>query len=191
MCETWLIHVWEMTYWCVRHDLIICETWLIHVWDMTSSCVWHDSFMYATWLIHVTDVPSTDHVPLHRVIHAWDMTLLGVRHDSFIARHDSCHGHIVNWSRPSSSPPSPSLPSRITGRSFSNIGPRPAILGICAKHRLVTHYNIFWDIGHMMREYVADYHILWDMCLWHSVTHHNTLWDIWHMMREYIADYDM
>jgi len=32
-----------MTYSYVRHDLFLCETWLIHTWDMTHSYVWHDS----------------------------------------------------------------------------------------------------------------------------------------------------
>ena len=52
MCETWLIHVWDMTYSCMTHDSFMCDTWLIHVWHMTHSCVTQDSFMCDTWLIH-------------------------------------------------------------------------------------------------------------------------------------------
>ena len=80
ICETWLIHMWDMTHSYVRHDSFICETWLIHMWwhmawdtvpdavaarswviwlihmcDMTHSFVWHDSFIRATWLIHTCD----------------------------------------------------------------------------------------------------------------------------------------
>jgi len=77
ICETWLIHMRDMTLsfilvrsdsWAlcpwssyVRNDSVICETWLIHMWDMTHSCI------RETWLIHM-----------------WDMTHSYVRHDSFI-----------------------------------------------------------------------------------------------------------
>jgi len=49
-CETRLIHVWDMTHSCVRHDSFMCETWL-HMCYMTNSCVWHNSFMCETWLV--------------------------------------------------------------------------------------------------------------------------------------------
>ena len=67
ICETWLIHMWDMTRSYVRHDSFICENWLIHMWDMTHSYVWHDSFICVTWLIHICD-----------------MTHSFVWHDSFI-----------------------------------------------------------------------------------------------------------
>ena len=37
MCETWLIHMWDMTH------TYICETWLIHTRDMTHPYVRHDT----------------------------------------------------------------------------------------------------------------------------------------------------
>jgi len=54
-CETWLIHMWDMTHSYVRHDSFICATWLIHMCDMTHSYVRHDSFICATWLIYMSD----------------------------------------------------------------------------------------------------------------------------------------
>jgi len=52
ICETWLIHMWDMTHSYVRHDSFTCETWVIHMWDMTHSHMRHDSFMCRTRLIH-------------------------------------------------------------------------------------------------------------------------------------------
>jgi len=49
--KTWLMHVWDMTHACVRHDSCMCETWLIHEWDETHAYVWHDSFIFVTRLI--------------------------------------------------------------------------------------------------------------------------------------------
>ena len=37
-------------YWC---DSFTCETWLIHMCDMTHSYVWHDSFTCVTLLIWI------------------------------------------------------------------------------------------------------------------------------------------
>ena len=94
MCETWLIHGWDMThpysryYWFIYvrhnsyvrhqinqwHDSFICVIWLIHMCDMTHSYVWHDSFICVTWLIHMCD-----------------MTHSYVRHDSFI-----CEPWLIN-----------------------------------------------------------------------------------------------
>jgi len=53
ICETWLIHMWDMTHSYVRHDSFICETWLIDMWDMTHWYVRHDSFICDTWLRHM------------------------------------------------------------------------------------------------------------------------------------------
>ena len=56
ICETWLIHMCDMTHSCVWHDSFICVTWLIHMCDMTHSCVWHASFVCETWLFHARDM---------------------------------------------------------------------------------------------------------------------------------------
>jgi len=53
---TWLIHLCDITYSFVWHDLFICVAWLVHVCDMTRSCLWRDSFICVTWLIHVRDM---------------------------------------------------------------------------------------------------------------------------------------
>ena len=42
-----------MTHSCGRHDSFICDTWLIHMWDMTHSYVTQDSFICDSWLIHM------------------------------------------------------------------------------------------------------------------------------------------
>ena len=91
VCETWLIHMCDMTHSNVWHDsrlyicdmtysnvrckwifrtctsMSTCETWLIHMCNMTHSYVWHDSFIRVT-----------------RLIHMCDMTHSYVWHDSFI-----------------------------------------------------------------------------------------------------------
>jgi len=46
MFVPWLIHMWDMTPPCVRHDSSICETWLIHTRDMTHPYVRHDTSIY-------------------------------------------------------------------------------------------------------------------------------------------------
>ena len=56
ICATWLVHMWDMTHSYVRHDSFICETRLIHMWDMTHAYVTHDSFICETWLIHMWDM---------------------------------------------------------------------------------------------------------------------------------------
>ena len=73
VCETWLIHVWDMTHSYVRHDSFICETCLIHMWDMTYSCMRHDSALNVSFRSESCCL-----------IHMWDMTHSYVRHDSFI-----------------------------------------------------------------------------------------------------------
>jgi len=71
--ESWLIHVWGMTYAHVRHDSFMCQT-------TTHSYVWHDSFTRETWLIHACDVAAlTRRTPLCCVTQTkwwwiWDMT---------------------------------------------------------------------------------------------------------------------
>jgi len=77
ICETWLIHMCDMTHSYVWHDSFICVTWLIHMWDMTHSCVWHDSFICETWLIHMwhdSFMYGTIHSHVTWLIHMWDMT---------------------------------------------------------------------------------------------------------------------
>jgi len=41
-----------MTHSYVRHDLFLCETWLIHTWDMTHSYVWYDSLSLSKYHGH-------------------------------------------------------------------------------------------------------------------------------------------
>jgi len=55
ICESWLIHMWDMTHSYVRHDSFIWEIRLFHMGDMTHSYVRHDSFICETWLIHMWD----------------------------------------------------------------------------------------------------------------------------------------
>jgi len=70
ICETWLIHMWDMTHSYVRHDSFVCETWLIHMCDMTHSYVTHDSSRYVTWLLYSQNnallSPLSSHIPCLR-----------------------------------------------------------------------------------------------------------------------------
>jgi len=54
ICETWLLHTWDMTHSYVRHDSFIRETWHNNMWDMTPSYVRHDPFICETWLRDMT-----------------------------------------------------------------------------------------------------------------------------------------
>ena len=85
--ETWLLHTWDMTPSCVRHDSFTCETWLLHMWDMTRSYVRHDSFICETWLLRMWDM-TLAHVQIAIqiicgtwLLHVWDMTPSCLRHD--------------------------------------------------------------------------------------------------------------
>ena len=77
-----------MTHSSVRHDLFICETWLIHLWDMTHSSVRHDSFIHGhvlfirmTSRIDLWDIRS--HVSL--ICETWDMWS-----NNWSVRHETC-----------------------------------------------------------------------------------------------------
>ena len=61
-CETWRIHIWDMTHSYMRHDAFLYETWPIHTRDMTHSYVRHDSFIHETRLIHMRDVSRRAHL---------------------------------------------------------------------------------------------------------------------------------
>jgi len=113
VCETWLIHMCDMTHSNVWHDsrlyicdmtysnvrckwifrtctsMSTCETWLIHMCNMTHSYVWHDSFIRVTRLIHMCDMTHSyvwhdSFIRVTRLIHMCDMTHSYVWHDSFI-----------------------------------------------------------------------------------------------------------
>jgi len=65
ICVAWLIHMCDLTYSYVRHDLFVCVIgphsctcvkWHIHMYDTTHSYVWHDSFICVTWRIHMCDM---------------------------------------------------------------------------------------------------------------------------------------
>ena len=45
ICETWFIHMWDMTHSYARHDWFICETYLIHMCNMTHAYARHVLFM--------------------------------------------------------------------------------------------------------------------------------------------------
>ena len=58
VCVTWLIHVRDVTYWCIWYDLLISEgelPWFASEWVYV--CVWHDSFMKGTWRMRITNMP--------------------------------------------------------------------------------------------------------------------------------------
>jgi len=107
ICETWLIHMRDMTHLHVRqhmsnmrHDAFTWditnshETWLIHMRDMTHSYHKHVSFIWQTWLIQMWVRQYSSHLMTHsyetslihmwHVAFAWDMTHLYERHDSCI-----------------------------------------------------------------------------------------------------------
>jgi len=78
VCETGLVHMWDMTHFYARHDVFIhmCDAlWMVHIADvMTHSYVRHDSSICETWLISMRDMTY-----LFTCV-----TLLYVRHHSFI-----------------------------------------------------------------------------------------------------------
>jgi len=96
-CSCWLVDIWDMTHWCVRHDSLTCETWLADVWDMTR---WH---VRQTWLVNVWDTACS------WLVDMWDMTrwylsmiCWHVRHDSLICKYDvlTClPSHRSQWGR--------------------------------------------------------------------------------------------
>ena len=91
VCETWLMHMWDMNHSYVRHDSSICETWLIHMWDMTHSCDRHDSSILTLSLQRRSSLMwlnSCDSFmcvmgPIG-LLHMCDVTHTQVRHDSSI-----------------------------------------------------------------------------------------------------------
>jgi len=74
----------------VRHELFICETWHVHMWDMTHSYVWHDSFVCVIRLIHERrdmSYSSVRHDPF--MCETWPINVecmghSSVRHDPFM-----------------------------------------------------------------------------------------------------------
>jgi len=84
--ETWLIHIWDITYSCVRNESFISETWLIHTWDMAHWCAWRRIHMsHVTWLIHMWGALSIASIydmslclpimSLHPCIHMWHVSM--------------------------------------------------------------------------------------------------------------------
>ena len=60
LCVTLLIHVCVLTHLCTAHrESFICVTWLIHMWNVTHSYVWHVSFICVTWVILMCDIPHS------------------------------------------------------------------------------------------------------------------------------------
>jgi len=97
ICVTWLIHMCDMTHWCVWHYWFIWVPWVIYRCAMTHSYVCHDSFICVPWLIHMCDMGAMSHLyvrasPLPQplltsatwLIHMRDMTDLYGWDDSFI-----------------------------------------------------------------------------------------------------------
>jgi len=95
---TWLIHVWDTTHSCLRHNSFMSVTWLIRVCGMAYLCLWRDSFMSVTWLMHVCDTtrPCLWHDSFMFVswlIHVCDM-MSCLWHDSLMVWHDPC---MICW----------------------------------------------------------------------------------------------
>jgi len=88
ICETWLLHLWDMTHSYVRHDPFICETWLFHAWDLTHSYMGHDSFMCETDSIickrQILRLWNMTPSATRDTLICWNMTSSSVRHDSFV-----------------------------------------------------------------------------------------------------------
>ena len=59
---TWLIHIYDVTHWCICDDSWISVTWRTRMHEHfifvneDLLCIWHDTLMYVKWLIHVRDV---------------------------------------------------------------------------------------------------------------------------------------
>jgi len=86
---TWLVDVYDMTCWCVWHDLLMCVTWLIHLCDMAHWYVWHDSLIRVTWLVDVCDmihwcVWHDSFICVTWLVDMCDMTRWCVWHDSLM-----------------------------------------------------------------------------------------------------------
>jgi len=62
MYVTWLIHIYDVTHWCICDDSWISVTWRTRMYEhfifvnAESLYIWHDTSMYVKWLIHVRDV---------------------------------------------------------------------------------------------------------------------------------------
>ena len=89
-------------HWCVWQDPSTCVTWLIHVCDVTYSYVWHDlyrphsfacmtcvwqTFMCATLLIHMYDVCDKTHPHVCGII----PTMSDMTHKNLIHLHVWCN----------------------------------------------------------------------------------------------------
>jgi len=99
ICETWLIHMYDIDHFYACHDSFKCETWLIHTYDMDQIYVWYASFICMCWgqgmhtfgklkvLKHDSFICET------WLVHMWDMTQPHVRYDMyhFYAWHDFMH----------------------------------------------------------------------------------------------------
>ena len=97
ICETWLIHMWDMTHSYVRHNSLIYETRLIHMWDMTHWYVRHDSFICETWLMHMCAYEWQPFICAHVhescLTYQWVMSHISMSHVSHI--NESCL--IYQW----------------------------------------------------------------------------------------------
>ena len=98
-CETWRMHMWDMTRSHVNFDsfnvpqqsALVCVTWLIHRWDVAHVHLGHDSFTCETSLIQCA---ATKYFCL------CDMTQSHVRRGFFaggtwrIHKEDVTHSHL-------------------------------------------------------------------------------------------------
>jgi len=70
ICETCLIHMWDVTYSYMRHDLFTRATCLIHTCDMPHSYVCHDSFICVTYVRHESFIRVTWLIYMYNMTHS-------------------------------------------------------------------------------------------------------------------------
>ena len=77
--DSWLIHVYDMTYTYIWHDSYIYGTWLIHIYHMILTYTWRDSYLSHRPTVY--PLIAAIHVPWH--IHIRDMTHTSMWNDSY------------------------------------------------------------------------------------------------------------
>jgi len=108
---TWLIHMWDMADWYLKHNACVCDTGLVDMWDMTHvyvahnsiicvtrlTCMWHTTYVYVThnwcardnWLFRTCEwvtchvrMSSVSHTNHTRLAYEWVMAHIWMSHVS-------------------------------------------------------------------------------------------------------------
>ena len=152
-----------MTNAYVRQDLFICETWLIHVRDMTHSYVWHESVghSYGIWIRRVNRMGEScrmyesvmSHIWVSHVTHMDESCHTWVSHVTHVS--ESCHTYawvMLPLLHPTSD-------TWFFGRVVYTESPNPIVI-----FNQMRHISFIWDTTHIWHD---SFYATWLMYKWY------------------------